>query len=489
MTMQRTFALLIGASTVALASASTAYAGAFALREQSAYGQGMSFAGVAAGGSLSSAFWNPSTISLMDGRFATESIATGIFPDFDLEPTNGSPLIQVAPGVVVTPQEAIAGQALQAGASPAVAAALAANADVAAGPSEGFGQSAFVPASYGAYRVSDRLVLGISANGPFGLVTDHEQGFAGQVYGLTSKVFSLNITPMASYQVTDYLAVGLGAQIQYFDTRLTQSTGILTDDPVAELEGDDVGYGLTAGVTLTPMAGTSIGIGFRSSITHELEGTIAGDPTLAAVGVDEVDINSELELPEQVSLGVRQQITDRFLLAGTVEWTNWSRFTTFPVLATDDVPIATPIGPVNAVSGGDELTALAFEYDDGWYFSLGGEYLATDALTLRAGVGYELSPIDDITRAVRLPDNDRLWLSAGGSYALDDKFALDLGYTYIAVEDTPIDISEGNPSFNDQVIFTGEANDGNIHILSAGFKVKFGAPEVAYVDDGIVRKY
>ena len=44
-----------------------ANAGGFALREQSAFGQGSSFAGVAAGGSLSSMFWNPATMTQVPG--------------------------------------------------------------------------------------------------------------------------------------------------------------------------------------------------------------------------------------------------------------------------------------------------------------------------------------------------------------------------------------------------------------------------------------
>lgn len=42
-----------------LATASVAAAGGFAIREQSAEFQGMSFAGNAAGNSLSAMFWNP----------------------------------------------------------------------------------------------------------------------------------------------------------------------------------------------------------------------------------------------------------------------------------------------------------------------------------------------------------------------------------------------------------------------------------------------
>jgi long-chain fatty acid transport protein len=48
--------VLLAAISIAAADA---HAGGFALREQSAAGLGSSFAGVAAGGALSSMFWNP----------------------------------------------------------------------------------------------------------------------------------------------------------------------------------------------------------------------------------------------------------------------------------------------------------------------------------------------------------------------------------------------------------------------------------------------
>ena len=63
--MAASLATLVAAIT--LATFPAAKAGGFALREHSAYGQGMSFAGVAAGGSLSSMFWNPATLSQVVG--------------------------------------------------------------------------------------------------------------------------------------------------------------------------------------------------------------------------------------------------------------------------------------------------------------------------------------------------------------------------------------------------------------------------------------
>src|SRR3954447_16629410 len=78
-------------AAVSLLHMSNAHAGgAFAVRQQSAYGQGTSFAGIAAGGSLSSMFWNPATLADVP-RGEIEQVASGILgrTDVKLDPQSG----------------------------------------------------------------------------------------------------------------------------------------------------------------------------------------------------------------------------------------------------------------------------------------------------------------------------------------------------------------------------------------------------------------
>ncbi|HWL74252.1 MAG TPA: outer membrane protein transport protein, partial [Burkholderiaceae bacterium] len=68
-----------GAAGFACIIVAEAHAGGFAIREQSACGQGASFAGVAAGGcDISSMFWNPATMTQFAGAQVAIS-ASGIF--------------------------------------------------------------------------------------------------------------------------------------------------------------------------------------------------------------------------------------------------------------------------------------------------------------------------------------------------------------------------------------------------------------------------
>ena len=339
------------ATGVLCAGINAAQAGGFALREQSAVGLGNAFAGAAAGGSgLGSMFWNPATMTNYAGIQSSMALFA-ILPVSKITPTSGtSGALQLSNGLT---------------------------------DSGDMAQDAVIPASYGSYQVNDSVWLGISINTPYGLVTQNPHNWAGQLFGRTSKVMSINATPTLAYRINDQFAVAAGVQIMKFKVRLTQATGVSAGASSATLEGDDIGFGYTLGATYKPMPGTEIGIGYRSQVKQKLEGTLT---TSSAI-----DIHSDLTLPDQVTVGLRQTINDEFTLLAGFEWTHWSKFTRFPVLTTS----------------GATATTLTFDYKNGWYASLGGEYKLNTAWTLRAGLGFEHSPINNENRSVRLPDSNR----------------------------------------------------------------------------------
>jgi long-chain fatty acid transport protein len=100
-----------------------------------------------------------------------------------------------------------------------------------------------------------------------------------------------------------------------------------------------------------------------------------------------------------------------------------------------------------------------------------------ERLTLRSGIGWEISPVDDDSRNTQVPDDDRLWLSAGGSYQATPNVAFDLGYTFLTTFGTEIAIDPTNPQFNGLPFFAEV--DSTAHIVAAAVKVKLGAPPAA----------
>jgi long-chain fatty acid transport protein len=165
----------IAGSLFAVLPGGGACAGGFGI-EQSAYYQGTSFAGAAAGGpSLASISWNPATAGFAGNGLTMESSYSVILMTANVNVLN--PLAQPVTGANETDM----------------------------------GQNALIGASYATWRLNDKTVLGLSLTSPFGLGTKAENSnWVGREEGLTTSLFNLNATPMVSYEVVPGVTVGAG---------------------------------------------------------------------------------------------------------------------------------------------------------------------------------------------------------------------------------------------------------------------------------------
>jgi len=446
-------AMLTGTALGAIVlGSSAAQAGGFYLHEQSAYFQGTSMAGSAAGGpSLSSMFWNPATITQQGLGFSNETSAAAIFTKSNITPI----LATSSTGANLT----------------------------AFGSSGDLGKDAFVPSSYYVYGINNMISVGLAMNVPFGLRTQPNSLWSGMFYSQESDVVTLNFNPMIAFKLTDWFSVGVGAQAQWFKVKLDSAfPGSGSVPPFGPLlpnqlriDGDSWDFGFTAGVTITPTAWTTIGLGYRSRIDQKIDGDIFRPPFLlpvgpAVVGIPFSFVNFEatVPLPDIATASIRQKVTESFTLLGTVEWTNWSRLGTIPVTVTS------PNADLTGIP-----RALAFGWRDGWMVSGGVEYQWTPTFAVRGGIGWEQSPVTDATRATRLPDNDRFWLSAGASYNWNERLSFDLGYSHLFVDDAPINLVPGNPTFNPQLgTFIGSAN-ASVDIISVALRYRWVPPPPA----------
>lgn len=437
--MQLARSLLLGTtSAIVLAAASTgAQAGAFGLRSQGTIAIGQAYAGTASGAAgVSSAFWNPATITMNPG-YSSEYNVTYVDPSARIN--------VLAP----TPTAAF-------------------------GNSGEITQSGIVPATYSTYQVNERIWIGLASAAPFGSITKPNNNWAGQVYSRTSRITSLNFAPIVAVKVTDWLSIGAGPTVQYFKAKLNSAapiiaavpaTATLPGAPTAVLKGDDWSAGFTVGATVTPVAGTVLGVGFRSSINHELEGALRSPGVILPIRV-------RLNTPEQLTFGVTQSLTSAFKLSAGIEWMNWSRLGSPQIVNTATNTIVRPF-PLN--------------YKDGYLFSLGGEYQLDPLWAVRAGVAYEISPIDQSNRSTRLPDTDRIHASVGTSYQFNEKITFNASYAhYFAVGNKRIAIAPGNPLYAG-IPFFGDTR-ADVNLFSFGATVRWDNPKVAEAAP-IIRKY
>lgn len=444
----------MGGAAVAgiLTGAQAALAGAFALREQSAQGLGQSFAGAAAGGGgLSAMFWNPAIMTQFEGVQSSWT-GTGFMPYANITPSAATSLFMTR---------------------------VARGSTASAGGSGDAAPSAVSAASASSYQLSDRVWVGLNVSAPYGLVTKSPTNWAGQLYARTSKVFSTDVTPTVAFKLNDMISVGVGLRAMYFKVKLSSSapsgaaaalapTALLPNAGFGTLQGDDWSLGWTAGATLTPLAGTTIGVGYRSQMTPHLEGSLV-TPYLNQ------PIKTNIKLPDQVTVGLRQRVTDRFTFLAGYEWTHWSVLSSFPVYFT-----APPLA-------GRLATTLAFRYKNSWFTSIGGEYKVDDRWTVRAGLGYEKSPITNTERTPRLPDSDRVWTTLGVSYQLNNKLSFDASYAHVFAKKGRIAIIPGAPTYSGMNFLADTKT--RLDLVSLGLTYRWDEPRVTGGALPLVRKY
>lgn len=426
--------LLASVALTAMTLVAPAAAGGFAVREQSAEQQGMSFAGAAASGSIGSMFWNSAAVTSQDGTNSISNLSI-IIPVGDLTAQPGSTYYNV-PGV---PQ------------------------------STDIGRTAYVPASYINYQFKNydpNLYIGLGVNAPFGLSTEPDKrNWAGAEVGRTSKLFTINFNPVIGYRLSSQLAIGIGAQFEQAEAGFKFATG-LPSGTSSYYDGNSFAAGATAGLLFTPTAGTSIGLGWRSELTHKLHGTFATNPGFpVATGVPGVPATVDLKLPDIVTLSLKQAVTSGFRVYGTVEWTNWSKFKELRIISENNA--VTVLGFRTA---GSTIGLIDAQWKDGWFFSAGADYDYSNQLTLRAGGAYEIAPTPDAQhRILGIPDADRIWASVGATYKLSQTLAVDIGYSHVFVNDAQID--RRNVSGTTRIVAD---LDAHADIIAVGLKVKLG---------------
>jgi long-chain fatty acid transport protein len=438
----------VALSALVLASAD-AQAGGFALREQSAVGAGDAFAGEGTTGmGLSAMFWNPAAV--------TQERGVG----FEIGTTF------IMPTSKKTVNSAFTSPSLN---------------TLEFGPNQQYsiGEPGIVPTFYMATRLDQNWFVGLAIDAPYGLaINQGPRGQASEQLGNSASIASIEANPIIGYKFNDMVSVAAGPRVTYVKANFNRSLFGLPpfgnfDTPV-QTDLSDVGLGFTAGITVKPWSGTELSLGYRSQEHLKLAGTaffvpnavlLAAPPTAPFNGIT-TQLTSGETLPDQVNFGVSQQVTDTFKLLGTIEWTHWS-------LLNAGVPLTFTSGP----APGTTADTLNLFFRDGWFFSLGGEYKWDAQTTVRAGIGYEISPVTDQFRDINIPDSNRWMVSTGLTRYLGKGITLDFGYSYIWFQDAPINVGPGNPDQTKLItlipgVFNSYGADVRTHVQIASVSLR-----------------
>jgi long-chain fatty acid transport protein len=175
------------------------------------------------------------------------------------------------------------------------------------------------------------------------------------------------------------------------------------------------GIGYNAGLQADVLPGMlTFGAHFRSRVLMFLEGDADFSGLPETVFPDQ-DVLLDVALPASLGLGLSFTPLQKLTLAADVNWVRWSEvrqllfeFQTTPNLNQPSVK----------------------NWEDRWNVHVGGEYLVTDALAVRAGFVYDPTPSPPETLAPDLPDADRIRVALGAGYAFS-AFRVDAAYQFV----------------------------------------------------------
>ncbi|HYL02680.1 MAG TPA: outer membrane protein transport protein [Steroidobacteraceae bacterium] len=403
--MRRCIYVLVSGLIGALASA-TALASGFQLQEQSASGLGVAYSGMAAAvQDGSTVFWNPAGMSQL----------------------GGSGLAVAADYVIPSFKFTSAGSAFDA-----------------FGNGGDGGVSSLVPAVYGYTAITPQLSLGLGVNAPFGLSTEWHSPWAGMFYGIRSKVETLNINPVVSWKVNQFLSIGGGVSYEQLKATLTQGLTPLIPSAQGRVDGSDWGWGWNLGALVDFGQGTTLGATYRSAIGYTITGNLGFNN--AAFAALAAGISARLRLPQIFSVALSQKLTPQLRLLADFTETGWDSISALTIIATNGPAAGTPVSN----------TPLNFK--NSWRVGAGLEYQLNPQWLLRGGVAYDQAPVQDAFRNPRLPDNDRTWLAVGARFEPAAGWAIDAGYAYLRVKNGTSELATAGPPFPDSLMGTYRAN-------------------------------
>ncbi|WP_296281335.1 outer membrane protein transport protein [Pseudoxanthomonas sp.] len=293
------------------------------------------------------------------------------------------------------------------------------------------------------------LTLGMMISAPFGLKTEYDDGWKGRYHALESDVKIVDLTLAASLELSDSFSVGAGLIYEHADVTLSNAVDFGTiacsrspaacvgptaqfgpqrNDGFASINGTHNGLGWIVGVNWRPSDKWSLGYSHRSEVDHELDGDSVFEVPAnvrAALG-NSVFINggggADLTTPAVDAFSATYYATDRFTVMAEVTRTDWSS------LQEIRIEFDNPAQPDSVEE---------YNWDENWFYSIGGEYKFSDAFTFRAGVARDDSPVSRPYRTPRLPDQDRMWYSLGLTWNVSEHFELSASYVKIDIVDTP----------------------------------------------------
>lgn len=314
------------------------------------------------------------------------------------------------------------------------------------------GRYVWVPSGHVAQRISDDFVGYLGVTAPYGLETDYPGNGVTRYIATLSQVITINVNPGIAWSLHRWipgLSIGAGFDAQYARAHLNRNFLFGAPPDVGTLiAGEDWAFGWNTGILYEFNQHARVGVAYRSQVVHDLSGFVELISNGTGQQISRGGAKAGATFPNFLAVsGYWEPLPDAMpelsLLADFV-WTQWSRFQVLNINFTG-VPLPSVQQP--------------FLFRDTYRGSLGMQYKVTPEVTVRAGTGFDQSPVSDANRTLQLPDGNRVLLGMGFGYDFGNGLIFDFGWLHLFVQQGTINQTNSTPDHSNFQGTTSSSTD------------------------------
>lgn len=283
---------------------------------------------------------------------------------------------------------------------------------------------------YGNYQFTDKLSVGLAVYSPYGSAVEWDQDWAGSHLVNNIDLKAIYFQPTVSYKITDNISVGAG--LIYVNGGVTFNRNIsrsMVDengnrsDVTVDASGVHA-WGYNLGLTAKLDDQVTFGVNYRSRIDMKAkngDATFSDMPDFLQSTYQNVKFNATMPLPAELTLGFSYQITDKWLAAVDYNLTFWKAYDNL-IIEFDNPAIETSVNPRNYQNSGTLRGGLQFS--------------PSEKFSARIGGYYDVSPVQDGYFAPETPRNDAVAGTAGFTFKVTPKLAVDFSASALHFKET-----------------------------------------------------
>lgn len=317
-----------------------------------------------------------------------------------------------------------------------------------------------IPAAYAVLR-DGPIAFGLGAYSYLGLTFDSGDGWGGQRAVEQAGVATFNLAPTVAWTVDDRVTLGASVAAQIAEPELSVAVANDADyygppaglpDGRLRVSGDSWAVGGQLGVLYELRRNTRIGIAWTAPVNHSVPLDVEAQglhPVLVTLLPPDGAANLDLELPQQILLGVSHEPRNGTLVSFGASWQDWSS-----------------VGESRLELAGNSAPVFPHGLRDTWGAAAGIRRALDEHWAVSTGVSYESSPAPAAGVPAYFPVAGQWKLAAGVERRLGEALRLRGSLSVILQGDAEVDQTghplplPGIPQFN------GTYEDTRVYVAS-----------------------